>query len=113
MAQTAKTIAIGKRLRLAREQKGLSQAEVASAIDLHRPTISEMEAGRRKVSMEEFEVLAKLYDVPMTWLSCADTDEADERRDRRDMAALILAKLTTDELDLVLNVLAQIRQQKI
>lgn len=107
-----KSSAIGKRLRLAREQKGLSQQEVATELDLHRPTITEMEAGRRNVRPEEFEALAKLFEVPLTWLMCADTEEADDRRDRRDMVAIQLQKLTTDELDVVLGILTTLRQQR-
>ena len=40
---------IGGRLRMARETAGLSQGQVAKRLKMHRPTISEIEAGRRRV----------------------------------------------------------------
>ena len=54
---------LAKRLRIARKQAGLSQGQVAQMLNLHRPTISEMEAGRRKVSAEELNQLSQIYDV--------------------------------------------------
>ena len=41
-----KSSGIGGRLRMAREMAGLSQSQVAKMLSLHRPSISEMEAGR-------------------------------------------------------------------
>ena len=49
---------IGARLRQARELAGLSQGQVAKLMSLHRPAVSEMEAGRRRVSAEELKQMA-------------------------------------------------------
>lgn len=54
---------IAERLRAVRESLGFTQAEVAKALGVHRPTISEIEAGRRAVTSEELYRLAKLYAV--------------------------------------------------
>lgn len=105
-----KSEAIGKRLKLAREQAGLSQSQVAKMLDVHRPTISEMEAGRRKLSADELAQLSRIYDVRMTWLACADEDDVDERRDRIEIAARKLSKMSSDELDELLNLLSTLRQ---
>ena len=52
---------IASRLRTAREMAGLSQAQVAKVLGLHRPSVSEMEAGRRRVSVDELsQILTKL-----------------------------------------------------
>jgi transcriptional regulator with XRE-family HTH domain len=51
---------IASRLRLARESAGLSQGQVAKKMNLHRPTVSEIEAGRRRVSAEELARFAEL-----------------------------------------------------
>lgn len=48
-------------LRDARERAGLSQALVASVLGVHRPSVSEIEAGRRGVGAAELSVLAELY----------------------------------------------------
>ena len=45
--------AIATRLREARKVAGLSQGQVAKLLAMHRPTISEIEAGNRRVSAEE------------------------------------------------------------
>jgi Zn-dependent peptidase ImmA (M78 family)/DNA-binding XRE family transcriptional regulator len=52
---------IAARLRQLRESLGLTQAAVAAQLGVHRPTISEIEAGRRAVTAEELYRLARLY----------------------------------------------------
>jgi transcriptional regulator with XRE-family HTH domain len=49
------------RLRSARERLGFTQADVAARLRVHRPTVSEIEAGRRGVSSEELSQLAGIY----------------------------------------------------
>ena len=102
---------IASRLRSAREMAGLSQGQVAKILGLHRPSVSEMEAGRRKVSADELGKLAEIYSVDIRWLagSIPDTKNGDERIQ---FAARQLAKLKDDDLDKVLNVLRALRPQK-
>jgi transcriptional regulator with XRE-family HTH domain len=57
-------IALGERLRRSREFLGLSQGEVAEHLGLSRPAVSNMEAGRRKVSTLELARMARLYHEP-------------------------------------------------
>jgi transcriptional regulator with XRE-family HTH domain len=109
---TERSLAIGKRLRLARQQMGLSQSKVAKALNLSRPAVSEMEAGRRKVATEELSRLSQLFDVPMTWLACVDTSESEVWQEQRDLAALYLSKMSLDQIDLVLNLLMTLRQMQ-
>lgn len=66
MVVTRKEIA--RRLRSARQAAELTQAAVAKETGLHRPTISEIEAGRRAVSAEELHELSRLYLVPVSVL---------------------------------------------
>ena len=54
--------AIASRLRLARERAGLSQGQVAKLVAMHRPSVSEIEAGRRSVTAEELTKFAKIND---------------------------------------------------
>ena len=49
---------IASRLKIAREMAGLSQNQVAKMLGMKRPAISEIEAGRRKVSADEIAQLA-------------------------------------------------------
>jgi transcriptional regulator with XRE-family HTH domain len=60
--------ALGERLRDAREFLGLSQQEVADLLDVSRPAVSQMEAGKRKVSTLELREFARLYRRPYEWL---------------------------------------------
>lgn len=56
---------IGARLKEAREYLGLSQQEVATALNLPRTAVSMMESGQRGVDSLELKALAKLYQRPM------------------------------------------------
>jgi len=63
---------IAERLRAARTDLGFTQAEVAEALGVHRPTISEIEAGRRAVTGEELHRLCELYALPVSRLLSTD-----------------------------------------
>jgi transcriptional regulator with XRE-family HTH domain len=102
-------MALASRLRLAREQAGLSQGQVAKLMDMHRPTISEIEAGRRRVSGEELAEFASHYDVSTSWL-VGEGKENDSRLDRINLAARELAKLRDEDVDKLLNLLRTFRQ---
>ena len=101
---------VAERLRLAREQAGLSQAQVARILGKHRPTISEIEAGRRRVSAEELGVFADIYEVSATWLLERE-GESTEQDDRVQLAARELAKLRPNDLDRVLHLLGTMRER--
>ena len=63
---------VGSRLRWAREQAGLSQGQVAQKMNLHRPTVSQIEAGERNVRLEEIKEFAELYGIDQAWLINGD-----------------------------------------
>ena len=100
-----KKAAIASRLALARKQAGLSQGQVAKMLNLHRPSISEAEAGRRNVTAIEIAKLAEVYGVSIEWLACTDSDAPNEARDKIQLAARELAKLKKHDLDKVLDLL--------
>lgn len=54
---------IAARLRQQRESLGYTQAAIAAKLGVHRPTISEIEAGRRAVTAEELYHLTTFYGV--------------------------------------------------
>jgi transcriptional regulator with XRE-family HTH domain len=99
---------IPARLRAAREQAGLSQGQAARLLDMHRPTISEIEAGRRRVQAEELSRFAKLYKVTVSWLTSEAPEEAVDPR--VELAARELSKLKHDDLDRVLRLLSSMRE---
>lgn len=96
---------VANRLRLARKQAGLSQGQVARLLKMHRPTISEIEAGRRRVSADELTLFAHTYEVSISWLAGSEPD-TNELDDRVQLAARELAKLKPEDLSKVLNLLA-------
>ena len=63
MSEDRKTL--GARLREAREYLGLSQDEVARAIDLPRSAVSLIESGQRKIDALELKRFAELYQRPV------------------------------------------------
>lgn len=102
---------IASRLRLAREMAGLTQGQVARALDLHRPTVSEMEAGRRKVSAEELSKLADLYGVNVPWIIGED-DELESTSDRAKLVARELSKLKSEDLDRLLQLIQALKTSR-
>lgn len=106
MSTDPKSSGIGGRLRMAREMAGLSQSQVAKMLSLHRPSISEMEAGRRKVSSDELSKLSDIYDVSISWLTETEDRPEDERIK---LAARELSKMKTEDFERVLDLLKALR----
>lgn len=100
--------AIASRLRRAREQAGLSQGQVAKILGWHRPTVSEIEAGRRRVAAEEAVKLAELYGVNVPWIVGAE--QASELQDHRiKLAARELGKLKEGDFERVLELIRSLK----
>lgn len=60
--------AMALRLRESREYVGLSQEDVAQALGVSRPTITNIETGNRRVEAVELDKLATLYRQSVTFL---------------------------------------------
>ena len=99
---------IAGRLRMARESAGLSQGQVAKRLRMHRPTISEIEAGRRRVSAEEITMFGELYGVDANWIT-EGSGETNEGTDKIMLAARQLSKLKDKDLDRLLGLLQMLR----
>lgn len=100
---------VASRLREARKMAGLSQGQVAKLLDVHRPTISEIEAGNRRVSATELARFADTYDVTTSWLLGETADQLETDDPRLQLAARELSKLKPDDLDRLLRLLASMR----
>ena len=98
--------AIAARLRLGREMAGLTQGQVAKIRGWHRPTVSEIEAGRRRVSADELTSLAELYGVSVSWIV---EEENSLSSDRARLAARELGNLRDEDLDRLLEVIRSLR----
>jgi transcriptional regulator with XRE-family HTH domain len=104
-----KRMAIADRLRESRKAAGLSQGQVAKLLQMHRPTISEIEAGNRRVSAEELVKFAETYDVTVSWLLGETSEQLEMDDPRLQLAARELSKLKSDDLDRLLRLLASMR----
>lgn len=104
--------AIGERLRWAREQSGLTQAQIARILKYHRPTISQIEAGQRVVRPDEIVRFAALYGVKEAWIIHGDAGIEAHNDARVEIAARALAKLRKEDLDAILKVIKVMRSNK-
>ncbi|WP_410592431.1 helix-turn-helix domain-containing protein [Amycolatopsis sp. lyj-23] len=57
--------AVGPRLRALRRRRGMTLAEVAAATGVSESTLSRLESGQRRASLELLLPLARAYDVPL------------------------------------------------
>lgn len=104
-----KATTIPARLRAAREAAGLSQGQVAKLMNMHRPTISEMEAGNRRITADELAKLADLYDTKLSWLLGDAPERAATDDPKLQLAARELSKLKPDDLDRLLKLIAAMK----
>ncbi len=102
---------VGTRLRFAREAAGLTQAQAAKKMKMHRPTISEIEASRRKVTTEEVQRFAELYGVGVEWIVSGEREIADAD-DKILLAARQLSKMKDSDLDRLMRLLQMLRKDK-
>ena len=99
---------IAGRLRMARETAGLSQGQVAKRLEMHRPTISEIEAGRRRVSAEEVADFAELYAIDANWIT-EGSGSTGGNDDKIVLAARQLSKLKDKDLDRLIDLIRMLR----
>lgn len=109
MDDSDKRKAIADRLREARRLSGLSQGQVAQIMGLHRPSVSEVEAGNRRVSAEELSKFAEIYEVSVGYLTGDAPDSLALDDPRLELAARELQKLKPESLDTLLRALAALR----
>lgn len=100
---------IAQRIREARQLAGLSQGQFAKLMGMHRPTVSEIEAGNRRVSAEEIARFAEAFDVSTAYLLGEAPDKLAMNDPKLQLAARELAKLSPDALDGLLRALAAVR----
>jgi transcriptional regulator with XRE-family HTH domain len=100
---------IAARIRDARTAAGLTQGQVAKLLGLHRPSVTEMEAGNRSVSAEELVRLSRLFDVDVAWLGGEGADAVDPYDNKLQLAARELQKLKPDDLERLLKIIASMR----
>jgi hypothetical protein len=76
---------------------------------MHRPTVSEIEAGNRRVSAEELSRFAKMYDVSVAFLTGDAPETLTTNDPKLQLAARELQKLKPQEVDKLLRILSAMR----
>lgn len=71
-AETIRLESFGRRLRLARLDRGVSQNEIGRQLGLHGTQVSLMERGMRDPSLTELDRLAQILGRPVAWLLATD-----------------------------------------
>jgi transcriptional regulator with XRE-family HTH domain len=101
---------LSSRLKEAREYLGLSQDEVAKALDLPRSAVSLMETGQRKVDAIELKRLAEIYQRPIAYFT-GDAGEPAVMPETVQHLARTAAKLTDRDREELLQ-FAQFLQER-
>lgn len=103
---------IASRLRSVRKAVGFSQGDVAKRLQVHRPTISEIEAGRRRVSADELTQLAQIYGVPVEWFTSGSHAEAGLGDECLTLLIKLVKALKYEDLDRVIAWLSRMQKPK-
>lgn len=106
----ARRAQLAARIKEARTMAGLSQGQVARMLGLHRPSISEIEAGNRRVMAEELTRMAEMFDVSVSWLVGEAPDTIAPDDPRLQLAARELGKLKPADLNRLMTLLAAMRR---
>lgn len=68
MAATGLLVEIGDRLRLRREEMGMTQKEAAKLLEMSETFYDEIERGNRRLSIERLLLVRERMDMSLTWL---------------------------------------------
>ena len=103
---------IAERLKLARELSGLSQLHAAKMLKMSRPTISEIEAGRRNVSGAEIIQLSDIYDVEAKWILGENDQEQNYVKSKMNLAARELSKMSEEDVNKLFKLLSAMKKSR-
>ena len=73
MAATGLLVEIGDRLRMRREELGLTQKKAAKLLEMSETFYGEIERGNRRLSIERMILVHERMDVSLTWLLSGET----------------------------------------
>lgn len=103
---------VGRKLRLLRKGRGMTQKDVADRLGMVRATVSNYEVGRRTPHLSDLKRLAAFYGVGLDYFGVAEEDEvfsllsrardvfsSDIPRDRKDAVYKELMRIYLDIKD--------------
>lgn len=99
---------IGIRLKEARNNVGMYQEDAARSMEMSRPTLSAIEAGKRAVTAEEIKDFAGLYHATTNWLLFGADQEEENRMQKLGAYYQLFMKLSGQEQKEVIQFMKQI-----
>ena len=69
------TLSLGARIKETRDSMGFSQEQLAIMLGVSRPTLTQIEADKRKLSPEELKKLSNIFDVSIDFLLSGKKDQ--------------------------------------
>lgn len=99
----AEIVEVARRLRSARETLGLTQEDVAAALNLQRTSVIAMEAGKRNVTALELRRLARLYRRDVAWLLGEGQETLDSAAAENQALFRATAQLSEEDKEQVLR----------
>lgn len=66
---------IGKKLKELRKMKELDQVDIANILEIKQPYYSQLENGKKKISIEQITRIANEFDLPLDWFLGRDIAE--------------------------------------
>lgn len=102
---------IAERLKLARDLSGLSQAQAAKILDMSRPTVSEIEQGRRNVTGAELKEFSNIYDVDVNWL-LSESGDNESVNSKIQLAAREISKMSEKDVDKLFKLLSSMKKSR-
>ena len=99
---------IGSRLREARVLAGLSQAQAADLVGMHRPSLTQIENEKRRVTAGEAVKFAEIYKVSLDWLLTGETAGSAEVA----LAARGLLRLKPSDQELLRKLIATLGSEE-
>ena len=90
-------IKLGDKIKSARKAQGMTQADLAERIGVHRSTVANYELTRRIPSLDELKSISKILHVDMNYL--AEGNEVDNQQDLLTRANDVFADLNISNED--------------
>ena len=104
----------GERLKKARSDSGINQADAAKKLEMSRPTLSAIESDKRQVLASEILQFAELYNVSV--LSLMSDEESEQSVKKNQMTRLlqyqsVFQKMNEDKQKQVLKYMEQLHDE--
>lgn len=92
---------IGKKIQLAREEKGITQLELAKMLGITQAALSNYELGKRRVYLHQIEEIANYLEKPVSYFldedSFLDNDQDEITDEMIDILNYKIKRLNTEE----------------